>query len=134
MLPADETPNDQMTNHPPNTALEPMPDGAFSSAFAGDASCSAVAQLFSLGIIRMSTSVDTALDNLTRIVQVVRRDRKLRRWFDSLSQKSALERRNAIFAMSEQMLAESEDADLVAAFHLLADARVFEAACEALAD
>ena len=95
---------------------------------------SAVAQLFSLGIMRMSTSVDTALDNLTRIVQVVRRDRKLRRWFDSLSQMSALERSKAIFAMSEQMVAESEDADLVAAFRLLADARVFEAACEALFD
>ena len=82
----------------------------------------------------MSTSVDTALDNLARIVQVVRRDRELRRWFDGLSKKAASERRIEIIVMSAKMAAKGEDGDLVASFHLLADARVFEAACEALAD
>jgi hypothetical protein len=82
----------------------------------------------------MSTSADTALDNLARIVQVVKRDRELRRWFDGLSQKAASERRNEIMVMSAKMTAMSEDADLVASFQMLADERVFDAACEALAD
>jgi len=82
----------------------------------------------------MSTTFDAALDNLTRIVRVVGDDQKLRRWFHSLSKKSAVERRNAIYVMSEQMAAQNVDADLVASFRLLADARIFDAACLALRD
>jgi hypothetical protein len=75
----------------------------------------------------MKTTPDTALDNLTRIVQVVRHDRALRQWFAALSQQPAPARRAAIFGMCEQMAARNEDPGLVTAFRLLADDNVFDA-------
>jgi hypothetical protein len=40
--------------------------------------------------------------------------------------------RNEIYSASERMRAEGKDEDLVASFRLLADTRVFDAACLAL--
>jgi hypothetical protein len=80
----------------------------------------------------MRTPIDTTLDNLARIVQVVKRDRKLRQWFESLSQQAVPERRREIIQMSAKMTAQGEDDGLVSAFRLLADERFFEAACLAL--
>ena len=80
----------------------------------------------------MALTTDTALNNLTRMVQVIGRDQKLRLWFAAVTQRSAVDRRNEIFAVSERMRAEGKDADLVASFRLLADSRVFEAARLAL--
>jgi len=93
----------------------------------------AVAELWTLGgITHMALNTDTALDNLTRMVQVIGRDQKLRQWFSALTQQSAVERRNEIFAASERMRAEGKDMDLVASFRLLADSKVFDAARLAL--
>jgi len=78
------------------------------------------------------SKADSALDTLVRLIQVIGRDRALKRWFNGLSQMPAVQRRIEIFAMTEQMRARGEDADLVASFGLLADARVFDAACKAL--
>jgi len=75
----------------------------------------------------MKTTPDKALDNLTRILRVVRHDRALRQWFAALSQQPAPERREAIFKMCEQMAAQNEDPGLVTAFSLLADDSVFDA-------
>jgi hypothetical protein len=80
----------------------------------------------------MTLDTDTALDNLARMVQVIGPDKQLRAWFSALGQKPALERRNAIYSMSEQMRTDGKDEDLIASFRLLADARVFEAAKQAL--
>ena len=73
-----------------------------------------------------------ALDNLARLVQVVRDDRQLHAWFCKMAQKSAVERRNEIYSMAERMRCEGEDADLAASVQLLADSRVFLAARVAL--
>ena len=82
----------------------------------------------------MTPNADTALEILTRMVQVIGPDKQLRGWFAALSQKSALERRNEIYLRSEQMRADGKDEDLVVSFRLLTDSRVFEAAKLALKD
>jgi len=84
------------------------------------------------GIPCMTLNTESALDILTRMVQVIGRDRKLRQWFSALTQQSAVDRRNEIFMTSEKMRAEGKDADLAASFRLLADSRVFDAARLAL--
>jgi hypothetical protein len=81
---------------------------------------------------RMALNTDSALNNLARMVQVIGPDKQLRRWFSALGQMPTLERRNAIYSMSEQMTADGKDEDLVASFRLLADTRVFDAARLAL--
>jgi hypothetical protein len=80
----------------------------------------------------MALNRDTALNNLARIVQVIRDERRLHEWFRALTNVSAVQRRNEIYSMVEQMKANSEDADLVASFQLLADPRLFDAARVAL--
>ncbi|HMD54459.1 MAG TPA: hypothetical protein VKJ65_07925 [Phycisphaerae bacterium] len=82
----------------------------------------------------MSITPDAALDSLTRIVQVVRDDQKLRRWFHALIRKSAVDRRNEIYFMSQRLAIQNGDADLVASFSLLADPRIFDAARLALSE
>jgi len=92
-----------------------------------------VAEFWTLdGILRMTLDTESALNNLARMVQVIRRDQRLRQWFSALTQQSAVERRNEIFMTSERMRAEGKDTDLVASFRLLADSRVFDAARLAL--
>lgn len=80
----------------------------------------------------MAYNRDMALDSLSRMVRVIRQDRKLHEWFSGMADKSAVERRNDIYAMIRRMEAEREDADLVALVQLLSDSRVFEAASVAL--
>ena len=93
----------------------------------------AVAELGSLGdFVLMTISANSALNNLTRMVQVVGRDPQLRQWFSALAQKPAADRRNEIYSTSERMRADGKDEDLVASFRLLADSRVFDAARVAL--
>ena len=82
--------------------------------------------------VLMALNTDSALDNLARLVRVIGPDQQLRQWFSALGQKPEVERRNAIYSMSEQMRADGKDEDLVVSFRLLADARVFEAARLAL--
>ena len=83
-------------------------------------------------IERMALNHGMALNNLARLVLVIRDDRQLDAWFREVAQKSAVERRNEIYSMVERMNCEGEDADLVASFQLLADSRVFHAARVAL--
>ncbi len=80
----------------------------------------------------MSITSDAALDNLTRIIQVIRDDQKLLRWFHTLIKKSAAERRNEIYSRSERLAVQNGDTDLAASFSLLADSRIFDAARLAL--
>jgi len=80
----------------------------------------------------MIVNTDSALDNLTRMVQYIGRDRKVQEWFSALADKSDAERRNEIYTTSERMQAEGKDLDLVVSFRLLADPSVFSAARVAL--
>jgi hypothetical protein len=78
-------------------------------------------------IERMSLHPDSTIDNLARMSRAIQNDQKLREWFGDLADMSEVERRNKIYSAAEQIRAEGKDADLAASFHLLADARVFEA-------
>lgn len=82
----------------------------------------------------MTDHADSAFDSLTKLVQVIGRDRNLFEWFRQLDQMSADERRNQIFRISDQMTAAEKDPDIVKAFRLLADPRMFDAARLALQD
>lgn len=80
----------------------------------------------------MKPDADSALDNLTRFVQVIGSDSALRQRFSQLANLSPAQRANEIHIMAEQIAAEHKDPELVAIFRLFADARVFEAAVVAL--
>lgn len=80
----------------------------------------------------MNPDADTALEALTRFVQVIGRDAALRQRFHQLAELSPVQRSNEVHIMAEQMTAEHKDPELVAVFRLFADARVFEAALLAL--
>jgi hypothetical protein len=82
----------------------------------------------------MSITPDAALDSLTRIIQVVGDDQKLRRWFQALIKKPVVDRRNEIYFMSERLAVQNGDTDLAASFSLLADPRIFDAARLALSE
>jgi hypothetical protein len=75
----------------------------------------------------MSTNSDSALEKLTRMVQVFGEDQELLDWYNSLGQMSTVARRNAIFSMIDKMTARKTDNDLVSSLRLLTDSRVFDA-------
>jgi len=75
----------------------------------------------------MAPDADSVADSLTTLVQVIGRDRNLSQWFRRLDQMSAIERRNQVFKISEQMTNDGKDRDAVDAFRLLADTRIFDA-------
>jgi hypothetical protein len=72
--------------------------------------------------------LDSILDSLARMADVIKSDKILRNMFLSLAKKSVEERRGMIAIMSESMLADGRDADLIASFRLLSDPRVFQPA------
>ena len=80
----------------------------------------------------MNAKSDSALEHLTRFVQVIGRDAALRKRFWQIAKLSPAQRFNEIYILAEQMTAERKDPALVAVFRLFADARVFEAAMIAL--
>jgi hypothetical protein len=81
---------------------------------------------------RMDVQIESMIDGLTDLVQVIGKDGKLRRWFNSLAEKPVEERRNIIYVMSSRLASLQEDAQLVRTLKLLAVPAVFEAACIAL--
>jgi hypothetical protein len=80
----------------------------------------------------MKPNADSALDSLARLVQVIGSDSELRQRFYRLATLPAIQRSDEIHIMAEQMVAERKDQDVVAAFRLFADPRVFEAGMVAL--
>jgi len=76
--------------------------------------------------------LDSILEGLARMTEVIRSDEVLKRTFLSLAEKNPEERRGMIAMMSERMLADGKDPDLVAVFRLLSDARVFAPALQAV--
>ena len=82
----------------------------------------------------MALDAESALDHLARMVQMIARDKDLKQWFSGLAQKPEPERCYEIYSRSEAIRAAGEDDDLIRAFRLLTDSRVFEAACLALQD
>jgi len=80
----------------------------------------------------MAADINSTLDTLAVVIQAIAKDRKLRQWFSGLAEKSAVERRNGIYAMTARMTEQGEDAKIVASLRLLADAKIFDVICRAL--
>ncbi len=80
----------------------------------------------------MNTDAESAIEALTRFVQVIGRDAVLCRRFQRLAGLSPVQRANEIHIMAEQMAAAHKDPELVRFFRLFADQRVFAAALKAL--
>ena len=80
----------------------------------------------------MNSNPDSALEGLSRLVQVIGGDTAIRQRFCRLAGLTPLQRANEIHILAEQMAVERKDPELVALFRLFADARVFEAAMVAM--
>ena len=72
-------------------------------------------------------SAPPVLEELTTLIQVLAEDAGLHAWFSAMEKVSAPQRAAEFQRMAEQMRAAGEDAELVHATALLADARVFDA-------
>jgi hypothetical protein len=80
------------------------------------------------------TDINQVLENLATLALVVRDDAGFRTWFRQLERLTALERRNEVYRMVEQIRSSrpGENPDVVRAFGMLADERVFAAAQQAI--
>jgi hypothetical protein len=80
----------------------------------------------------MAADINPTLDSLAALIQAIAHDQKLRKWFCALTEKSAVARRNEIYAMTARMTQQGEDTSIVTSLFLLADAKIFDAVCRAL--
>jgi len=78
-------------------------------------------------------SDDEVHEALTTIVLAIHDDRKFSRWFERLAQLSAVQRRNEIYRMREELHTGGHKVreDIVASMSLLAEDQVFKAAWDA---
>ena len=82
----------------------------------------------------MKPQPDSLLDDLTRFVQVIGKDKALLQLFARLAQLPPAQRANEVHFMAEHMAKEGRAPNLVESFRLFADERVFNAAMAALRD
>ena len=80
----------------------------------------------------MPANTSTTLDCLAVLIHAVGRDPKLRKWFGALAGKSAVERRNEIFAAAKRMNEQGEDPKIVSSMFLLTEEKIFDAALQSL--
>jgi hypothetical protein len=80
----------------------------------------------------MAQSDNSTPDNLIRMIQVLAEDEYLSQWFVSLRFMADGLRRSVISTMVEEMKANNEDPELVAALQTLMSPEVYAAAAEAM--
>jgi hypothetical protein len=80
----------------------------------------------------MAANTNTTLDSLAILIHAIARDSKLQKWFSALAGKSAVERRNEIFATTRRMTEQGEDSKIISSLYLLTEEKIFEAAKEML--
>jgi len=66
------------------------------------------------------------------LIHAIGHEAKLREWFCALAGKSAVERRNEIFATVRRMTDQGEDSKIVSSIFLLTEEKIFEAARQML--
>jgi len=76
--------------------------------------------------------IDEILDNLADMVLAIKSDKQLELTILSFGEKSEIERKWLITIMSERMLAEKKDEQLVKTFRLLVDKKIFDLTIQAL--
>ena len=80
----------------------------------------------------MAANTSTTLDSLAILIHAVAHDRKLQKWFCALAGKSAVERRNEIFAAARRMNEQGEDQKIITSMFLLTEEKIFDAALQSL--
>jgi hypothetical protein len=80
----------------------------------------------------MATINSGTFDSLAILIQAIAHDSKLQKWFSALAGKSAVERRNEIFATSKRMTEQGEDSKIISALFLLTEEKIFATACQSL--
>jgi hypothetical protein len=80
----------------------------------------------------MAADTNTTLNNLAYLIQAIARDPKLFQWFCALAKKSAVERRNEIFAATKRMTEQGEDPKIISSLFLLTEEKIFDAALRSL--
>jgi hypothetical protein len=80
----------------------------------------------------MAANTSTPLDSLAILIHAVARDPKLRKWFSALAKKSAVERRNEIYAATKRMTEQNEDPKITSSLFLLTEEKIFDAALQSL--
>jgi len=80
----------------------------------------------------MAANTSTTFDSLAILIQAVAHEPKLRDWFCTLAGKSAVERRNEIFAATRRMSGQGEDPEIISALFLLTEEKIFAVARQAL--
>ena len=80
----------------------------------------------------MAANTSTTLDSLAILIHAVAHDRKLQKWFSALAGKSAVERRNEIFAATRRMSGQGEDPKIISSLFLLTEEKIFATARQML--
>jgi len=80
----------------------------------------------------MAANTSTTFDSLAILIQAVAHEPKLRDWFCTLAGKSAVERRNEIFAATRRMSGQGEDPEIISTLFLLTEEKIFAVARQAL--
>jgi hypothetical protein len=80
----------------------------------------------------MTANTSTTLDSLAILIHAVAHDRKLQKWFSALAGKSAVERRNEIFATTRRMTEQNEDPKIISSLFLLTEEKIFATARQIL--
>lgn len=80
----------------------------------------------------MAANTSTPLDSLAILIHAVAHDPKLRKWFSALAEKSAVERRNEIYAATKRMTEQNEDSKIISSLFLLTEEKIFATARQIL--
>jgi hypothetical protein len=82
----------------------------------------------------VSAATNEVIDDLARFVQIIRSDPELLKWFQSLEQRTSLQRNNEIVLMAEKMASQTRYRDLATSLALLSHNEIFEALSQTLRD
>jgi hypothetical protein len=80
----------------------------------------------------MAANTSNTFDALAILIQAIAHEPKLRDWFCALAGKSAVERRNEIFAATRRMSGQGEDPKIISALFLLTEEKIFATARQML--
>lgn len=80
----------------------------------------------------MPANTSSTIDSLAILIQAIAHEAKLREWFCAIAGKSAVERRNEIFAAARRMNEQGEDPKIVSSMFLLTEEKIFDAARQML--
>ena len=75
----------------------------------------------------MAANTSKTIDSLAILIQAIAHEAKLRDWFCAIAGKSAVERRNEIFAAAKRMNEKGEDPKIVSSMFLLTEEKIFDA-------